>query len=147
VEERLTEAQLVSGRLLTQVLRSRYQIEDANCVTHGIVSVNPTNMLICFHHDWARGFPFEAMGLSDKYRVAPASVTEFGFTYDEEVLARLGGALWPGVAEAEAAFNQRAERASLNPEELRRRMREEYRKRMDSQRGLRSEQAADAAAD
>jgi len=147
VEERLTEAQLVSGRLLTQVLRSRHQIEDANCVTHGLVSVNPTSMLICFHHDWARGFPFEALGLSDKYAVPPASVTEFGFTYDEELLSKLGGSLWPGVAAAEKAFNERAARENLRPEELRRRMREVYRQRMDTQRGLRQEAAQAAAAD
>ncbi|HEX7177125.1 MAG TPA: N-acetylmuramoyl-L-alanine amidase [Pyrinomonadaceae bacterium] len=147
VEERLTEAQLVSGRLLTQVLRSRHQIEDANCVTHGLVSVNPTSMLICFHHDWARGFPFEAMGLSDKYAVPPASVTEFGFTYDAELLSKLGGALWPGVAAAEKTFNERAARENLRPDELRRRMREVYRQRMDTQRGLRLEAAQAAAAD
>ncbi|HKP72619.1 MAG TPA: peptidoglycan recognition family protein, partial [Pyrinomonadaceae bacterium] len=83
LDEQLTEAQLVAGRLLTQVLRSRYQINDADCVTHGLVSVNPVNMRICYHHDWARDFPFEAFGLSDKYAVAPVSVSEFGFTYDE----------------------------------------------------------------
>ncbi len=77
--ERLTEAQLVAGRLLTQVLRSRYQIDDANCVVHGLVSVNPDNMRVCYHRDWARNFPFAAMGLSDKYQVAPAAISEFGF--------------------------------------------------------------------
>ena len=71
--EQLTEAQVLAGRLLTQVLRSRHQIDDANCTAHGLVSVNPSNARIAFHHDWARGFPFEAMGLSDKYSVAPAS--------------------------------------------------------------------------
>jgi len=133
-EERLTEAQLVAGRLLTQILRSRHQIDDANCVTHGLVSVNPANMRICFHHDWARGFPFEAMGLSDKYRVAPASVAEFGFTYDEEIVEKLGGGLWPGVAEAEEAFARRAERAGQEPEKFRHAMREAFRGRMEQQR-------------
>jgi hypothetical protein len=137
-DERLTEAQLVSGRLLTQVLRSRYQIDDANCVTHGLVSVNPSNMLICFHHDWARGFPFETMGLSDKYQVAPASVGEFGFTYDADVKALVGGELWPGVAAAEAAFASKAEGAGLDPEEMRRRTREQYRRQMDAQKSLRA---------
>lgn len=140
-EERLTEAQVISGRLLTQVLRSRHQIHDANTVAHGLVSVNPQNMRICFHSDWARGFPFEAMGLSDKYRIPPASVTEFGFTYDSEIVERLGGSLWPGVAEAEERFKQRAAEAGLKLEELRRKMREEYRQRMDSQKKLRSGQA------
>ena len=131
--ERLTEAQLVAGLLLTQVLRSRHQIDDKNCVAHGLVSVNPSNMLIAFHHDWARGFPFEAFGLSDKYAVAPASVAEFGFTYDEDVIAKLGGALWPGVAAAEEEFNRRAAAEGVRPEQLRRAMKSSYREQMGAQ--------------
>jgi len=136
-EERLTEAQLVAGRLLTQVLRSRHQIDDAYCVTHGLVSVNPSNMRILFHHDWARGFPFAAFGLSDKYALPPASVAEFGFTYDEETLEKLGGALWPGVAQAEEQFGASAARAGSKPEEFRRQMKDAYHDRMDEQRRAR----------
>ncbi|MBD0325822.1 MAG: N-acetylmuramoyl-L-alanine amidase, partial [Pyrinomonadaceae bacterium] len=113
--EQLTEAQLIAGRLLTQILRSRYNLSDTNCVTHGLVSVNPSNMLICFHHDWARNFPFAAMGLSDKYKVAPASVSEFGFTYDEEIMEKLGGDVWSGVKLAEEEFRRRAEELNLTP--------------------------------
>jgi hypothetical protein len=137
-EERLTEAQLVSGRLLTQVIRSRYQIDDANCVTHGLVSINPTTMGIAFHHDWARGFPFAAMGLSDKYRIAPASVAEFGFTYDEGTVEKLGGVIWQGVAVAEEEFGRRAAAAQTEPDTLRRRMRDAYRERMEIQRRARA---------
>jgi hypothetical protein len=104
--EQLTEAQLVAGRMLTQLLRSRHKIDDADCVTHALVSVNPSNERICFHHDWAHGFPFGAFGLSDKYGVAPASVAEFGFTYDADVVAELGGALWPGVGAGEEEFRR-----------------------------------------
>ena len=144
--EQLTEAQIIAGRLLTQVLRSRHQIDDANCVTHGLVSVNPSNMLICFHHDWARNFPFEAMGLSDKYAVAPAAVAEFGFTYDDETLAKLGGSLWPGVRVAEEEFGRRADGAGLSREELRRRLRDRYREQMAQQVRLRTSPAGAAAA-
>jgi hypothetical protein len=133
----LTEAQLIAGRLLTQILRSRYNIEDANCVTHGLVSVNPSNMMICFHHDWARNFPFAAMGLSDKYKVAPASISEFGFTYDSETIRLLGGALWSGVKEADEKFQRRAAEAKVEPEELRQQMRQRYRELMNQQRQLR----------
>jgi hypothetical protein len=132
--EQLTEAQVLAGRLLTQVLRSRYQIDDANCTAHGLVSVNPSNGRIAFHHDWARGFPFEAMGLSDKYAVAPASVAELGFGYDPELVALLGGRMWPGVAAGEEAFARRAEGQGAQPEELRGRMQKLYRERMDAQR-------------
>jgi hypothetical protein len=138
LEEQLTEAQLIAGRLLTQILRSRYNLADANCVTHGLVSVNPSNMLICFHHDWARNFPFAAMGLSDKYKVPPASISEFGFTYDSETIRMLGGALWSGVKEAEEKFQQRAAGANLKPEELRRQMRQRYLEQMNQQRQLRN---------
>jgi hypothetical protein len=134
--EQLTEAQIVAGRLLTQVLRSRYQIDDANCVTHGLVSVNPSNMRICFHHDWARDFPFEAMGLSDKYRVPPASVAELGFVYDKDVVAEVGGQLWPGVAAAEEEFARRAAEARTGREELKQSMRSVYRSRMALQGAL-----------
>jgi hypothetical protein len=134
--ERLTEAQVLSGRLLTQVLRSRYQIKDSNCVTHGLVSVNPSNGRILFHHDWAQGFPFEAMGISDKYAVPPASVAELGFAYDSDILAQIGGKVWPGVEAAETEFARRAEESNAEPEDLRGRMRAVYRERMDSQRAL-----------
>jgi hypothetical protein len=134
--EQLTEAQVLAGRLLTQVLRSRYQIDDANCTAHGLVSVNPSNGRIAFHHDWARGFPFEAMGLSDKYAVAPASVAELGFGYDPELVSLLGGRMWPGVAAGEEAFARRAEGQGAKPEELRGRMQKLYRERMDAQRAV-----------
>jgi hypothetical protein len=134
--ERLTEAQVLSGRLLTQVLRSRYQIKDSNCVTHGLVSVNPSNGRILFHHDWAQGFPFEAMGVSDKYAVPPASVAELGFGYDSDIVAQIGGKVWPGVEAAESEFARRAEQQGAKPEDLRGRMRAVYRERMDSQRAL-----------
>ena len=139
-EEQLTEAQVVAGRLLTQIIRSRHQIDDANCVTHGLVSVNPSNMLIAFHHDWARNFPFGAMGLSDKYKVAPASVSHFGFTYDDEVVAKLGGALWSGVVIAEDEFNARAERERKSPDELRETMRARFREQMNLSQRFRGEQ-------
>ncbi|HYG11322.1 MAG TPA: peptidoglycan recognition family protein, partial [Pyrinomonadaceae bacterium] len=139
-EEQMTEAQVVAGRLLTQIIRNRHRIDDANCVTHGLVSVNPSKMLIAFHHDWARNFPFEAMGLSDKYKVAPASVSHFGFTYDDEIIAKLGGALWSGVVAAEDEFNARAGREGKTPEELRELMRARFREQMNLSLRFRGEQ-------
>jgi len=146
LDEQLTEAQLVAGRLLTQVLRSRYNLDDANCVTHGLVSVNPSNMLICYHHDWARNFPFAAFGLSDKYKVAPASVSEFGFTYDEEIAEKLGGDVWSGVKLAEEEFRRRAERSDMTPEAMRRRMRERYQEQMNITLRLRTSHPAETEA-
>ncbi|HEX8116943.1 MAG TPA: hypothetical protein VF521_06710, partial [Pyrinomonadaceae bacterium] len=110
--------------------------DDANCTAHGLVSVNPSNGRIAFHHDWARGFPFEAMGLSDKYAVAPAAVAELGFGYDPELVSLLGGRMWPGVAAGEEEFARRAEGQGKQPEELRGRMQKVYRERMDAQRAV-----------
>lgn len=126
LEETLTEAQIIAGRLLTNVLRSKYNISDANCTTHGLVSINPDKMLIAYHHDWVRNFPFEAMGLSDKYKIPPPNMLDYGFTYDEEILEKLGRKLWEGAFAAEDEFKKRAEKARVNPEILRRRLRERY---------------------
>jgi hypothetical protein len=71
------------------------------------------------------------MGLSDKYKVAPASVSHFGFTYDDEIVAKLGGALWSGVRPAEDEFNARAERGHTTPEALRSLTRARFREQMN----------------
>lgn len=143
-EEKLTEAQLVSGRLLTQILRSRHGLDDANCVTHGLVSVNPDRMLVGFHRDWARDFPFAAFGLSDKYQPPTPALGEFGFTYDGELVDALGGVIWPGARAGEEQFESRAEATGVKADELRKRMRQRYRELMDEQRRLRRDSNANA---
>jgi hypothetical protein len=136
-EDQLTEAQITSGRQLTAILRSRHNIDDANCVTHGLVSINPDQMVIGAHYDWIRGFPFEAMGLSDKYKVPPSAIRDYGCFYEDELLGFMGGKPQPGMAEAEAEFRRRAEAAQLTPEELRRRTRDRYREQIELVRKLR----------
>ncbi|HEV2667142.1 MAG TPA: hypothetical protein VG324_19635, partial [Blastocatellia bacterium] len=127
LDEILTKAQIISGGLLTEVLRSTYNIDDANCTTHGLVAVDPDTMLIARHHDWVHFFPFELMGLSDKYKVQPPNMIDYGFTYNEELLAKkLGNKLWEGAATAEKEFNRRAERARVAPDDLRRKLRDLY---------------------
>ncbi|QQS44869.1 MAG: N-acetylmuramoyl-L-alanine amidase [Acidobacteriota bacterium] len=144
IEETLTEAQFTAGRALTTVLRSKYNIDDANCTTHGLVSINPEKMLIAFHHDWVRNFPFELMGLSDKYKVAPPNMADYGFTYDEEILEKLGRVLWPGAIAAEEGFRKRAETSRSNPELLRRKLRDRYRAQLEKARKLRAPDEPDA---
>lgn len=138
LEETLTDAQFTAGRALTNVLRSKYNISDANCTTHGLVSINPEKMLIAFHHDWVRNFPFELMGLSDKYKVPPPNMLDYGFTYDEEILDKLGRTLWPGAIAAEEGFRKRVDADRINPELLRRKLRDRYRAQMARARGLRT---------
>lgn len=114
----ITEAQLQAGRLLTEHLLQKYDLDPKLCVAHGIVSVNPKTRKIGHHVDWAKNFPFRAFGLPDPYVVEPASVRLFGFGYDDE-LAKAIGSPWPGVFKAEAELEQEAKRSGQSPDALR----------------------------
>jgi hypothetical protein len=103
----VTPAQIASAKLLTAVLRSRYEISAENCVTHAQVSVNPMNMKIGEHTDWASDFPFAAVGLPDNYGMPLASMTAFGFEYDP-LFVRMTGGKWKGIEIAEARLGQHA---------------------------------------
>jgi hypothetical protein len=139
LNEQLTEAQIVSGRALTGILRSKYQLRDVNCTTHGLVSVDPARGTIAHHHDWVRNFPFAAFSLSDKYKTLPPSVALYGFGTDDEVMTKLGGQTWAGALAAEEEFKRRAAGEHLAPEELRRRGIERYRAQMEKARVRRAQ--------
>jgi hypothetical protein len=125
-DDSLTTAQIQSASNLTHVLRARHDIAEINCVPHGLVSVNAGKKLIGYHSDLARDFPFAALGIADNYQVPPASVSGFGFGYDEDLVARLGGALWPGVALAERALERRAAAEGMTLEGMRGRLQRRY---------------------
>jgi hypothetical protein len=125
-EGHLTEAQLIAGRLLTGLLRSIHKIEDANCVTHGLASVNPDNMIIAYHHDWLKGFPFASIGLTDKYEQPPPSIAELGFMYDSNTINLLGGKPLPGLSKANEVFKNLAAKQNTTPDNLRTILRERY---------------------
>lgn len=114
----LTEAQLQAGRLLTEHLVRRYDIDPRLCVAHGIVSVNQKTRKIGHHVDWAKNFPFKTFGLPDAYDVEPASVRLFGFGYDDD-LEKAIGTPWPGVFKAEAELRRDALKSGRSTEELR----------------------------
>jgi hypothetical protein len=97
----VTGAQLSAARMLTELLVSRYNIRPEDCVTHAQVSVNPANMRLANHKDWAKAFPFAAMNLPDNYRLPVWAVEAFGFTHDEDLLAASGGKDWPGLVSAD----------------------------------------------
>jgi hypothetical protein len=99
--DNITGAQLSAARALTELLVSRYNIRPEDCVTHAQVSVNPSNMRLANHKDWARAFPFAAMNLPDNYRLKVWAVEAFGFTHDEDLLAASGGRDWPGLISAD----------------------------------------------
>ncbi len=107
--EEFTLAQVTAARMLTEMLRWRYRMPAENFVTHAQVSVNPLNMRISAHTDWARDFPFAALGLPDNYAVPPASIYAFGFNYDDTLL-KISGGPWKGLDLAE---DQLARQAAL----------------------------------
>jgi hypothetical protein len=97
LDPEMSPAQLHAAAMLTEMLRSRYGISASNCVTHAQVSVNPSNMRVGYHTDWASSFPFGAVGLPDNYaRPLPALVL-FGFeadrTFDHVAGARMAAAV------------------------------------------------------
>ena len=104
-------AQIRAGAMLTEMLRARYRIAARNCVTHAQVSVNPANMQIGYHTDWASDFPFDRLGLPDNYAGPLPSLPLFGFRYDSGFRERAGPRLTrsaelgerPLIAQAAAA--------------------------------------------
>jgi hypothetical protein len=120
-------AQIRSAAMLTEMLRSRYQIPAGNCVTHAQVSVNPSNMLVGYHTDWAAGFPFAALGLPDNYQLALPSIWAFGFACEPAWLAAGGSRMSTGVELAELEIARRAAAGGMGPPAWRKALREQYR--------------------
>jgi hypothetical protein len=113
--------------MLTELLRGRYRIPVTNCVTHLQVSVNPDNMCVGYHTDWASGFPFEQVGLPDNYSLALPSVVAFGFVCDPAVREAAGPRLLRAIELAETAFEQRAAAAGMRLPAYRKTAQREYR--------------------
>ena len=123
----VTDAQKLSAKLLTDMLRNKYHISTGNLVTHGQVSVNPENYGIGYHTDFGGEFPFVELGLPDNYQLPPPSMTLFGFNYDETYLEAMGDRVVPGLAKAEDMLNSQAKAQGITPALLTRRLREQYR--------------------
>jgi len=123
----VSPAQVRAAAMLTEMLRSRYQIPSEDCVTHAQVSVNPSNMLVGYHTDWAAGFPFEALGLPDNYRVALPSLWAFGFDYEPAWMASCGDQMASGVKLAEQDIVRQAAAAGMRPAAYRKALRDQYR--------------------
>ncbi len=126
-EAHLSPAQVRSAAMLTELLRGRYRIPATNCVTHLQVSVNPNNMLVGYHTDWASGFPFEEVGLPDNYALALPSMVTFGFVCGPAVREMAGQRQRWGIEQAEAAFERRAKAMGMRPLAYRKTLQGEYR--------------------
>ncbi|HTW64724.1 MAG TPA: peptidoglycan recognition family protein [Bryobacteraceae bacterium] len=119
-------AQIHAARVLTEMLRNKYHIPQADCVTHAQVSVNPDNMLIGYHTDWAGNFPFLALGLPDNYTAPPPSIYAFGFDYDPTFVHATGVRLWQGLALAEDQMQTQAAARGLSVPQYRAILQKKY---------------------
>ena len=126
----VSTAQVRSAAMLTEMLRWRYSIPAANCVTHAQVSVNPDNMRVGYHTDWASSFPFERLGLPDNYSRALPAILEFGFSADSTFLHTGGTRLHAGVELAEEQLQLRAEAGKWSVPALRKALERRYRSRL-----------------
>jgi hypothetical protein len=122
----MTSAQLHAAVVLTEMLRSRYRIPGGNCVTHAQVSVNPSNMRIGYHIDWAAGFPFAALGLPDNYAVPLPAIWAFGFQHEASFLSP-GARMRAGLDAAVQRVEERAAAASLTASTYRKQLQQRYR--------------------
>jgi hypothetical protein len=125
-EPAISTAQVHAARVLTEMLRSKYQIAAEDCVTHAQVSVNPLNYRIGYHTDWAIGFPFAEAGLPDNYRLPLASMTTFGFEYDNSFLNVGGDRRWPGLLASLDSVRDQSQAAGVPAPEYRRQLRQRF---------------------
>ncbi len=122
-----TPPQIHAARVLTEMLRARYDIAAENCVTHAQVSVNPSNFRVGWHTDWAGNFPYAAIGLPDNYQRPLPAIARFGFGYDPVFFAATGAAMWRGVVAAEDQLRAGASKEGISVASLRTRLRQRYR--------------------
>ena len=123
----INPVQARAAAMLTEMLRDRYGIPAGNCVTHGQVSVNPSNMRIGYHTDWASGFPFEQLGLPNNYVQPVPALSVFGFKYDPSSLPLGGSPMYAGVELAERNVHDAAVESGLSEPAYRRILRKRYR--------------------
>lgn len=123
--EAVTPAQIAAGKALTEMLRFRYGIDAANCITHAQVSVNPRNMVIGEHYDWASDFPFAGMGLPDNYAIPLPSLYAFGFGYGA-AFVHATGSRWQGLDLAEQQVAKQAALEGITTSQYRAMLRHRY---------------------
>ena len=131
----ISAAQLRAGAMLTEMLRSRYAIPAGNCITHGQVSVNPSNMRVGYHTDWGSSFPFEELGLPDNYARALPAVSFFGFEHDAGFLRVAGPRLSESVTLAEEDVRRAATISGVPEARYRKALQERYRVRIAALHG------------
>ena len=122
----VNEPQLRAAKLLTEMLRGKYNLPAENCVTHAQVSVNPDNMRIGWHTDGGSAFPFQELGLPDNYGIPNPALYMFGFEYDQAYKNVTGPGLWKGLASAEERLSQSAAARGLTTVQYRKILQKRY---------------------
>jgi len=130
----ITPAQVSAGALLIEMLRARYHLAATNCVTHAQVSVNPANMRIGYHTDWAASFPYAEVGLPDNYARPLPGLYLCGFEYDQAYLASTGARLQNAIALSESRLGDGAAARKMSVGSYREFLKQEYRKKLSALR-------------
>jgi hypothetical protein len=141
----INPAQVRAAAMLVEMLRSRYRIPAANCVTHAQVSVNPSNMQAGYHTDWAFGFPFERVGLPDNYARDLPSLWAFGFQYAPGPAETAGLGVYAGAARTEGTVRERALAAGMGLAAYRKSLQKRFRQRFGEVRRFQSEYSEGAS--
>jgi hypothetical protein len=113
----LSTSQIHSGRLLVEMLVSKYKIPLENCVTHAQVSVDPKKMTIGYHYDGSGDFPFQQLGIPDNYALPIPSLFVFGFDFDSRFIMYSGARMWNGIQVSEKRLRQEADLQHMSVEQ------------------------------
>jgi len=122
----LNPAQVHAGRILTDMLRARYEIAAENCVAHGQVSVSPGAHQAGYHTDWAAHLPFRELGLRDNYSQPLPSVVLFGFAADPSFTNGASPVLRQALLAAENTLQQEAAERNLPADRYRETLQKKY---------------------
>jgi len=123
----VNQAQIHAAKVLTDMLRGKYNLPAENCVTHAQVSVNPDNMRVGWHTDWGGRFPFRELGLSNNYERPNPGLYQFGFDYDLVYLKSTSPELWKGLDLAEERVRETATRQGVTVAAYKKFLQQRYR--------------------
>jgi N-acetylmuramoyl-L-alanine amidase len=118
----ITPAQVRAGQLLVEMLRAPAR----NCVTHAQVSVNPANMRIGYHTDWADNFPFREIGLPDNYVLPLPGLYLCGFVYDQSYVVSTGPRILAAIKVSEDRLDEAAARRQTPAASYREYLQQQY---------------------
>jgi hypothetical protein len=123
----INQPQVHAAKVLTDMLRNKYNLPGENCVTHAQVSVNAENMHVGWHTDWGSKFPFRELGLPNNYQQPNPGLYQFGFVFDPVYLQSTSPDLWRGLDLAETRVRETAARQGFSVAAYRKLLQQRYR--------------------